>query len=114
MITKEQAEIISCLPHYERHIRQSLVPDYMWYTIAEYLLRGRLEGDFLTAVLTFDLLRIFQRADNTNIHRIKDYALLLYNVFPPESYGSKENVKAWCEGGGLYGLYAVKREETTQ
>lgn len=79
------------------------IPDYMRDGIAGYILRGEDLGDFLTAVFSNNLVEAFGRADQNNELVMRDYAALLYNGCPSESWGSKEKVKAWQKAGGLAG-----------
>lgn len=91
---------------YEQHF-----PDADWLLIPEHcregLLRhfetGGLVGDFLTAVLSNDLMKAASKADDENRISLHRYARFLYNFAPPASYGSPEKVKAWRERGGLRG-----------
>jgi len=66
-----------------------------------YIEEGILPGDFLTAVLSNDLMESFGRADDINRPRIYDYCVFLYNQAPSNCFGSPENVKNWVSRGGL-------------
>lgn len=79
------------------------IPDYMRDGIAGYVLRGEPIGDFLEAVFSNDLVRAYGRADQNNTEVMRDYAELLYNGCPMDSWGSKEKVAAWQKAGGLAG-----------
>lgn len=58
-------------------------------------------GDFLSAVLTNDLLRAVHHGDYENLRDLVEIVRYLYNDFPADCWGSKEKVKAWIERGGL-------------
>lgn len=58
-------------------------------------------GDFLSAVLTNDLLRAVHHGDYENLRDLVEIVRYLYNDFPIDCWGSKEKVKAWIEKGGV-------------
>lgn len=81
----------------------SILPDYMQEGMQLWIERGILPGGFLTAVLRNDLMGALGRADSTNIDRLKDYGMFLYNEAPSDCFGSDEKVQKWEERGGLRG-----------
>ena len=81
----------------------TLIPTHMHEGMAIWLVHGRVPGDFLTAVLSNDLMGAVGRADDINRHRLFNYAAYFYNYAPPGSYGSPEAVRAWAAAGGLRG-----------
>lgn len=81
----------------------SILPDHMQEGMQLWIERGILPGGFLTAVLRNDLMGALGRADSTNIDRLKDYGMFLYNEVPSECFGSDEKVRKWEERGGLRG-----------
>lgn len=72
-----------------------LVPVHMWGAVERYFLHGYQPGDFLTAVLSNDLMEAFARADDENSAAMRQWAQFLYNYAPRGSYRSPENVRAW-------------------
>jgi hypothetical protein len=84
-------------PNYE------MLPEHMREGMQLWVERGIDPGDFLMAVLQNDLMGALGKADSTNIDRLKDYGMFLYNEVPSDCFGSLENVSAWMERGGLLG-----------
>jgi len=60
-------------------------------------------GGFMMAVLCNDLMGALGKADSTNIARLKDFGMFLYNEVPTGCCGSRGKVKAWSEKGGMLG-----------
>ena len=60
--------------------------------------------NFLFAILTNDLFKACQEADENNMSLIPVYAALLYNKGPMLCYGSVKKFDKWRETGGLNGL----------
>ena len=52
-------------------------------------------GDFLTAVLSNDLMKALTRADHVNRHCLFEICRFIHNALPMGSYGTPEKVKAW-------------------
>jgi hypothetical protein len=75
--------------------------------LKRYVERGVLPGHFLTALLSNDLFEAFSRADDNNTAAMRDWASFLYNEMPRGSWGSRDNVQAWCKTGGLVGQAKV-------
>lgn len=75
----------------------SLLPAHCQGGMRRYIEEGIAPGDFMLAVLSNDLVGAASRADNTNINRLKDYALFLYNEVPSTCWGSREKVDAWMQ-----------------
>lgn len=84
-------------PNYE------MLPEHMQEGMQLWVERGIEPGSFLTAVLCNDLMGALGKADSTNIDRLKDYGMFLYNEVPSTCFGSREKVRAWAERGGLFG-----------
>jgi hypothetical protein len=78
-----------------------LIPGDMRESLCAHLCVGRPVGHFLTAVLSNDLYGAAGRADPSNAVALADYAKVLYNDAPPDSFGSLEKVTAWRAKGGL-------------
>ena len=64
-------------------------------SITRYVEEGVPVGDFLTALLSDELVEAFDRADKDNIARMRDYATLLHWSLPANCWGSRGTVKAW-------------------
>lgn len=79
----------------------SLIPDYMIGGLRRYIENGIAPGSFLTAVLSNDLRRSFDCADDENGRRIGDYVRFLYSYAPSQCWGSPDKFEAWCKQGGL-------------
>lgn len=86
-----------------RPINYSMLPAHMQEAMQLWIERGIDGGSFMTSVLCNDLMGAIGRADGTNINRLKDYAMFLYNEAPPGCYGSPEKVSAWAKRGGTLG-----------
>ncbi len=90
---------------------QVLIPDYMRYGVAMWVLFGEEQGGFLMAVVESDLFGAFERADDTNISCLRYYVQFFYNYAPSECYGSKEAAEQWAEDGGYFGRKARQEAE---
>lgn len=54
-------------------------------------------GDFLTAVVSNDLMQAFGRADMTSRENLFEICQWVYNNMPMTICGSREKVKAWID-----------------
>jgi hypothetical protein len=72
-----------------------LVPAHMWSAVEGYYLHGYAPGNFLTALLSNDLMEAMGRADDENASRIREWCQFLYNYTPGGSYGSPSAVERW-------------------
>lgn len=92
---------------YQNKLQKALwdknIPSYMHEGIIGYVMHGRSVGDFLNNVFANSLTGAVAHADSTNKYLLANYALLIYNDLPQNSWGSVELVKAWREAGGLNG-----------
>jgi hypothetical protein len=81
-----------------------------------YVERGIMPGDFLTALLSNDLVEAFRRADDNNTAAMRSWALFVYSDLPRGCWGSREIVQTWCKYHGLVGQAKVstKTEEATE
>lgn len=93
---------LPCAKGYETSSIQ--IPDYMLPGFAKYIILGIPPGNFLTAILTNDLMEAVGRADDTNINLIPNYCHVLYNYTPSGCYGSPEAFRKWVSSGGLKGI----------
>ena len=80
-----------------------LIPCHMVGGLRRYVEHGIEPGDFLIAVLSNNLMEALKRADDTNINRLPDYGMWLYNCAPRDCYGSPEAVAMWIAHKGLEG-----------
>lgn len=71
------------------------IPERMMDGIARYIEHGIPPGDFLTAVVSNDLMEACGRADDENIANLPAYAAYFYNEAPSACHGSPEKVKDW-------------------
>ena len=75
-----------------------------------YVERGIAGGSFFTALVSNDLMRAFQRADDTNTAAMRDWVQWLYMEAPGRCHGSQQTVREWIEAGGMDGLRAKAAE----
>jgi len=87
------------------------LPYYMRNAAQLYVERGIKGGSFLTAVLSNNLVRAFQRADDGNTAAMLEWVRWLHNEAPRNCWGSEEKVAAWIKAGGLTGLARIGGEE---
>lgn len=73
------------------------IPAYMRDALQRYIEHGEPPGDFLTAVISNNLLEAVSRADDHNQINLPAYVAYLYNEAPPGSWGSPEKMQAWIE-----------------
>ena len=81
------------------------IPSHMHDGIVRYIERGHAVGGFLSALLSNDLMKAFDRADVENFRHMGDWAKYLHNCAPSDCYGSKEKFDAWQKAGGLKGMF---------
>lgn len=79
------------------------LPNHMKAGVARYILNGIGGGSFLNAVLENNFIQAFNRADDTNMKYMKQWAQFLYSEAPIKCWGSPEEVAAWIESGGVKG-----------
>ena len=84
----------------------SLIPEYMIGGLRRYIENGIGPGSFLTALLSNDLRRTFECADDENRTCIENYVRFLYSYAPSECWGSADKFDVWCRQGGLRGIAA--------
>jgi len=80
------------------------IPYHMLISVIAYRDYGRYVGGFLEALLSNDLMKAIERADDDNICALADYGKLLHNDMPSDSYGSQGRYKAWIKHRGLKGV----------
>ena len=72
-----------------------MMPQHTKYQIDEYVNNYMPPGDFVRAVLSNDLMEAFMRADDINMHCMKDIMKYVYNNIPSVCHGSPERVEEW-------------------
>jgi len=75
------------------------VPEYMHGAITRWVMEHHPPGDFLTALLKNDLHDAVVRADDANMHRLRNWVRLLYNFTPTPCCGSPAAFDAWERRG---------------
>ena len=80
------------------------IPEYMARGVDRYISDCLQPGDFLTAVITNDLKKAVDRADDNNMKNIPAYIGYFYNETPVSCWGSEKNMTAWMAHGGVNGV----------
>lgn len=93
----------------QQKLSASRIPTYMHSGLIGWIVFGQPPGDFLDAVLSNDLMRACERADDMNRTRLFDYASFLFNYAPRGCFGGWTIKNEWQIQGGLRGIY--RREE---
>lgn len=86
-----------------RDAMKALIPDHMWGAVERYIDKGISPGSFVGAVFSNDLLHACQAADIINKRNIAAWGEFMLYV-PMGCFGSRELVRAWCNGGGIEGM----------
>lgn len=76
----------------------SRLPTHMQSAAKAYVEHGLHPGDFLTAVLSNNLVEAFGKADDINFKRMSDWAAWLYSDCPRGAWGSWDAVESWIAG----------------
>ena len=71
------------------------LPVRMWGGIKRYLSDGIPPGDFLTALISNDLLGCVSHADDENVLLLHHYIKFLYNGVPGNCWGSPKRFEEW-------------------
>lgn len=71
--------------------------------IIDYICNGTVSGSFMFALMTGDLYKTIQKADDTNKLQIVQLAEWIYSHAPTGCYGSDEKVREWNQNNGLLG-----------
>ena len=93
-------DLVAKMAHYD-------IPDYMRQSLAGYILNGHQVGGFLAALLSNDLKKTFNDADDQNALVVGGYMKFLYNQAPAACWGSEKNFVGWREVGGLTGYLSA-------
>ncbi len=83
---------------YEWSIRADMVR-----SLECYVATGFPVGDFLTGIITNDLMKACSHADADNKRNLPAFAGWLYNVAPRGCHGSVEKMNAWQDHLGQQG-----------
>jgi len=73
------------------------IPKHMQGGIIRFYESGIPPGHFLTAVIDNDLRGAIERADDENIHLLKNYVQWFYNHAPSGSWGHAGSTRRWCQ-----------------
>src|SRR3990167_35334 len=95
--------------HYDSEWRQKLanLPSHMHEAVSRYVAFGEPIGGFLTAVFSNDLTGAFRAADAENLAAMQKWVSFIYWEVSASCQGSRENVGAWKQQGGLRGEHAT-------
>ena len=93
---------LNYLTEYAEATRQSwadgmarLIPSRMIPDLVCYIVHGIHPGNFLSAVVSNDLMDAVARADEENQKLLVEYSTFLYNYAPIGCFGSKEAFLNW-------------------
>ena len=78
------------------YVDVSMLPDHMQGAVRRYLNDGIMPGDFLTSVLSNDLVHSYGLADHKNLAAMRTWAEWLWMECPGQAWGSPEKVSKWC------------------
>jgi hypothetical protein len=90
----------SMTEHYDEWILKA-IPETTLSAIERYVQRGIPVGSFLQAVIRHDLFEAVGRADESNLHALREIVMLFYNYTPGSCHGSKAHYQAWIDHCGL-------------
>ncbi len=82
------------------YFTDNLIPEHMIAEMQRYMERGVKPGDFLTALLSNDLMGVASTAGRANRYLLPDYYSWLYRYAPSSSFGSPEAVNKWIKDHG--------------
>ncbi len=81
-------------------IDYSVLPEHLQNGLREYIERGRIPGDFLSAVISNNLMGAFGVADDESKAALEDIIKFMWNAAPSACWGSKEFMKTWSRHQG--------------
>lgn len=79
-------------------MRYPAIPLYTLEALCRYVYDKIPTGDFLFYVLSNNLVRSIQKADENNRAALLEIVNFIYNEIPSPAWGSKEKVEAWLSG----------------
>lgn len=71
------------------------IPKYMHGGLIRWVMDGIKPGNFLCAVISNDLRRAIEKADDANIGLLANYVRWFYHYTPWDCWGSSEELKNW-------------------
>jgi hypothetical protein len=91
---------------YREAMHDKGIPEYMHDGVIRFVMQGSAPDtySFLYAVLSNNLAKSFDKADNANLDALQGWTRLLHNDLPHNCYGSPEKVDEWAKSGGLDGI----------
>jgi hypothetical protein len=95
-----EAAYAAAFPQWADGLR--LIPEGMRSAVVRYVLFGSGGGHFLSALVSNDLRRTFERADLESRAAIGDYVVFFYNYAPTMCWGSEEKASEWRAKGGAF------------
>ena len=72
-----------------------MIPQYTKHQIDDYVKNHMPPGDFVKSVLSNNLIEAMMRADDINLHSLRDITLYVYNDIPSTCWGTPEKVEEW-------------------
>ena len=75
------------------------LPQHLQGGVKRYIEQGIPPGDFLTAVITNNLLLAISHADDTSLAALPEIVRFFYNESPGGCWGTPEKMKLWLETG---------------
>ena len=74
-----------------------MIPQHTKHQIDEYVNNYMPPGDFVREVLSNNLVEAVMRADDINLHSLRDIMLYVYNDIPGFCWGSPGIVDLWID-----------------
>lgn len=93
------------------YFRAFHIPERMMGGITRYIEEGVIPGDFLQAVITNDLRRAVEMADEENMFNLPAFVSYFYNHGPISCWGSMERMQEWAALGGKRGAERAARTQ---
>jgi len=92
--------------HYDESVLSKLSP-HILLAIENYVQHGSYLGDFLTAVMDNDLRMAIGRADDDNVHAMREIIVILNCYCPSDCWGGKDKRVEWQKHHGMDGLQGL-------
>ena len=100
-------------PKWHETVHWGIIPEYMKPCIIDYVENGKIDDDFLIAIVSNDLKAACTSADNLNQCLLFSYVQFFYNNTPSVCWGDHVSVNDWIQKGGLYGTGDEDEREHT-
>ena len=81
----------------------TVLPAHLRRGLEEYIERGHIPGQFLSAVLSNDLMGAFAHGDETSKAALDTIIKFMWNEAPSACWGSKTFMTGWSASGGSEG-----------